>query len=145
MFLSLGIISLRITTQPELYVTPGPNSSIVLNCTYIIENSEDISYMYIYWKKSIGGRYAKLAEFYPDKYAKIPEEGDYLRNRSYVTNPGNGSTSAILTINDVRCNDGGDYQCYVWYLPNGARKVEDQLDKAVILQGKLLQIFRKIS
>ncbi|XP_055996653.1 uncharacterized protein LOC125667155 isoform X2 [Ostrea edulis] len=110
-----GIISLSVLTQSELFVNVDSNASIVLNCTYVTQKGEDISY--IQWKKRNGSKYIVLAEFYPDSSADLSKFGDYLKNRSHLVNPGNGSTSAILNINDIRCEDDGFYQCYVWYKP----------------------------
>lgn len=112
------------------------NASIVLNCTYVTQKGEDISY--IQWKKRNGSKYNVLVEFYPDNIAVLSTNGDYLKNRSHFVYPENESTSAILNINDVRCEDDGLYQCYMRYIPQNTGSTADTQDTDVILEGKEL-------
>lgn len=124
-------------TQSELFVNVDSNASIVLNCTYVTQKGEDISY--IQWKKRNGSEYNVLAHFETDKRAVLSKYGEYLKNRSHLVNPENESTSAILNINDVRCEDGGLYQCYVWYIPQNTAPTVLTQETDVILEGKELQ------
>ncbi|XP_065942282.1 protogenin B-like [Magallana gigas] len=106
-----GIFSLTITTPPEINVSLGSNSSIVLNCTFELDVNEGIRY--VYWGKKLHGTdYNKLVEFFY-KNALYKEHGLSLEKRSNLHSFSDISQSAILNITDVRCEDVGQYQCEV--------------------------------
>lgn len=110
---STGVFSLTVTSSPEINLPLGSNSSIKLNCTFVLEDSEIVAY--IHWKKKTNTNYYKsLAEFY-DKLSYVSINGIYLQNRSELQNYGNGSNSAVLIIKDVRCEDAGQYKCLIQY------------------------------
>lgn len=112
LFLTEGVSSITLITKPELNVTLGSNSPLVLNCTY----PPDISVKQITWRKFIINSYKDLAIFDPgESDAAFATAGVYLRNRSKLTNPKNSSPSAVLIINDVMCEDDGRYQCFSQY------------------------------
>lgn len=104
-----GINSLSVITQAEIDVSRGPNSSIELNCTFALDGNEKVNY--ILWEKGnvklaqfdLSGAYYAAEEF-KDKYKLITYNND--------------SPSAILIINDVKCEDGGNYRCVVNILKN---------------------------
>jgi hypothetical protein len=123
-----------VILQQELPVTPGPNASIVLNCTYVIDTNENI--YFTQWRKENESDYSVMAEFNDDS-ANFIGNGDYLKNRSNLYNYGNGSTvTKILKINDFRCEDAGRYQCYISYKSqNSGSKIYSQ-DTVVFLRGK---------
>ncbi|XP_055996651.1 inactive tyrosine-protein kinase 7-like [Ostrea edulis] len=128
LILSEGILSLRVITEPELYVTVNTKATIVLNCTYIIENSESV--FYIDWRRKHGTDYNTIVRFIPDKPASFKDDGIYLKNRTDLVNPGHGSNSVILKINDVMCEDAGHYRCEV---TSSARY--DSSDTSVFIQA----------
>ncbi|XP_061181468.1 carcinoembryonic antigen-related cell adhesion molecule 5-like [Saccostrea echinata] len=107
-----GISSITVTTNSEINVTLGSNTPIVLNCTYPTE----ITVETIKWKKLVHGVNKYLARFDPRQSdASLAGDGIYLVNRSNLINPKNSSRSAVLIINDVKCEDDGKYQCFVEY------------------------------
>ncbi|XP_055996650.1 nectin-3-like [Ostrea edulis] len=128
LILSEGIVSLKVVTEPELYVTVNTNASIVLNCTYVLGNNDIVSS--IDWKKKHGNDYKTIARFIPNKHASFLQDGIYLENRTDLVNSGNESNSAILKINDVMCEDDGHYQCSVSLWAGG-----DSSDTSVFIQA----------
>lgn len=66
-------------------------------------------------KKTSSGSYNELAKFTARSTLYAPH-GDYLRERSDIYGFNTGSSSAALVINDVKCEDDGQYQCYVDYV-----------------------------
>jgi hypothetical protein len=133
-FFNLGIVSLKVITEQALYVTPGSNAPILLNCTYVKENGENI--FYIQWRKRNVSDYSALAQF-GDNGERFLKNGDYLKNRSDLHSYGNGSTiTKILKINDVRCEDEGRYQCCISYDTLDSGRETSSNDTDVFLQGK---------
>lgn len=94
-------------------VTLKSDSSIVLNCTYTLGVNESFETLYIK-KKTSTESYIELAKF-TDRGHLYTEHGEYLIERSKIYGFKNGSSSAVLAINDVRCEDDGQYQCCVDY------------------------------
>nr|XP_034314842.1 cell adhesion molecule 3 isoform X2 [Crassostrea gigas] len=121
LLLTKGIASLNITSPPEMNITLGSNSSFILNCTFELEGKENIAV--IYWKKKINNNYKTLANFF-EYFPELTEYGKYLQSRSKLQNFGNGSTSAVLIIYEVRCEDVGQYQCEIKYGPNAPKQIE---------------------
>lgn len=109
-----GTLSLTVTAPSEINVTLRSDSSVVLNCTYILDVNEFIDVLYIR-KKTSSGSYIELAKF-NDKFTLYTSNGEYLRERSNIYGLNTGSSSAVMAINDVRCEDDGQYQCYVNYV-----------------------------
>lgn len=108
-----GVFSLTVFIPPEINVILKSDSSIVLNCTYILDVNESIDVLFIK-KKTSSGSYIELAKF-TDRSTLYIEHGEYLRERSKIYGFKNGSSSVVLAINDVRCEDDGQYQCFVYY------------------------------
>lgn len=130
---SAGVFSLTVTSSPEINLTLGSNSSIKLNCTFVLEDSEFVAS--IHWKKKTNTNYYKsLAEFY-DKFSYVSKYGKYLQNRSELQNFGNGSNSAVLIIKGVRCEDVGQYQCSIRYGPGDFEPMETHT--SVYVQGTI--------
>lgn len=109
-----GTLSLTVTAPSEINVSIRSDSPIVLNCTYILDIYETIDVLYIK-KKTSSGSYIELAKF-TDRGTLYTPHGEYLRERSDIYGFNTGSSSAVLAINDVRCEDDGQYQCYVNYV-----------------------------
>ncbi|XP_062583675.1 uncharacterized protein LOC134245401 isoform X2 [Saccostrea cucullata] len=84
------------------------------------------------WKKLFDGVYKDLAEFGEGR-AYFAIDGVYLSNRSNLINPINGSTSFVLVINDVMCEDDGQYQCLVKYI-DGVIAKQARNETTVFLQ-----------
>lgn len=111
----------------EINVSTGPNSSIVLNCSYVLGANEKIDG--ISWFKSISGDYQRLVKFSSSGAVYYK---DSLKNRSQYVNYSDDSPSAILIINDVHCEDSGSYKCIITYI------IDDSL-------GKDIQNFTNVS
>lgn len=134
---STGVYSFTVTSSPDINLTLGSNSSIKLNCTFVLEDNEIV--VSIQWKKKINTNYYKsLAKFY-DKFSTISQTGNYLKNRSELQNYGNGSNSAVLIIKDVRCEDVGQYQCSAAYGPGDPKPMETYT--SVYVQGTWYHIY----
>lgn len=118
-----GIFSLTVTSSPEINVTLGSNSSIKLNCSYVLEDGEIV--IYIHWeKKTNTNHYESLANFYFNYHGLTQYGKKFLQNRSDLQSFGNGSNSAVLIIKDVRCEDVGQYQCIIKYGPEDPEPME---------------------
>lgn len=130
----VGFVCLTITTPPEINATLEPNSSIILNCTF--EKKDDEQIRNVYWKKKISGDYKPLVDVTPS-YADYPVQGVYLKNRSELLRFGNGLTSVVLIIKDVRCIDNGQYQCSITYKAGETSQIAEN-NTAVNIQGIIL-------
>lgn len=124
---------MTITTPPEINATLESNSSIILNCTFERKNNEEIRN--VYWKKKISGDYEELVDV-TYSYADFRLHSAYLKNRSELLRFGNGSTSVVLIIKDVRCIDNGQYQCSITYKAGGASQRAEN-NTAVNIQGNI--------
>lgn len=122
---------MTITTPPEINATLESKSSIILNCTFEKKDNEQIRQ--VYWRKKISGDYEDLVDV-TSSYANYRVHGVYLKNRSVLLRFGNGSTSVVLIIKDVRCIDNGQYQCYINYKA-GETSTNAENNTAVNLQG----------
>lgn len=90
------------------------NSSIILKCTYELENIDEIKNVLWKKKKSESEIYTDLANVFENK-PRYTANGSYLQNRSELHGFSNGSTSVVLIIKDVQCIDNGHYQCLINY------------------------------
>lgn len=129
----VGFVCLTITTPPEINATLESNSSIILNCTFEKKDNEQIRI--VYWSKKISGDYKPLVDV-TLTYADYRVQGVYLKNRSELLRFGNGSTSVVLIIKDVRCIDNGQYQCSITYRADEAYLTAENYT-AVNIQGIL--------
>lgn len=109
----IGILSLTVSSSPEINVTLGSNSSIKLNCTFVLEDHEVIGSL-SWEKKTNNNNYESLANFF-STFSQLTSYGKYLQNRSERQTFLNGSSSAVLTIKYVRCEDVGQYRCFINY------------------------------
>lgn len=119
----------------EINVTLQSDSSIVLNCTTTLGVNEIFDVLIIK-KKTSSGRYIELAKF-TDRYTVYTQDGEYLKNRSKLYGFNTGSSSAVLAINKVRCEDDGQYQCYVDYISkdSGLKSIQNT---TVYINGNIL-------
>lgn len=108
-----GILSLTVTAPSEINASLRSDSSIVLNCTYTLDVNETFDALFIK-KKISSGNYIPLAKF-TDRIALYTYHTKYLIERSNLYGFNTGSSSAVLAIHDVRCEDDGQYQCCVYY------------------------------
>eukprot|EP00105_Crassostrea_gigas_P026094 XP_011446899.1 PREDICTED: leucine-rich repeats and immunoglobulin-like domains protein 1 isoform X3 [Crassostrea gigas] len=131
LFLIKGFVCLTITTPPEINATLESNSSIILNCTFEKKDNEQIRN--VYWKKKISGDYKLLVDVTPN-YVDYSAQGGSLKNRSELFRFGNGSTSVVLIIKDVRCLDNGQYQCSINYKTGETTQIAEN-NTAVNIQG----------
>lgn len=125
---------MTITTPPEINATLESNSSIILNCTFEKKDNEQIRN--VYWRKKMSGDYEDLVDV-THVYTDYRVHGAYLKNRSELLRFGNGSTSAVLIIKDVRCIDNGQYQCSINYKA-GEASLNAENNTAVNIQGIIL-------
>lgn len=125
---------MTITTPPEINATLKSISSIILNCTFQKKNNEAIRN--IFWQKKISGNYEDLVDV-TSIYADYSDHGVYLKNRSELLRFGNGSTSVVLIIKDVRCIDNGEYQCSITYKAGDTSQIAKNIT-AVNIQGIIL-------
>lgn len=110
-FFYTGFISLTVTTPSNILVSSGQNSSIILNCTF--EDQAYTKVTRIVWSKKGENKYNWIATF--TSYEAICLDED-LGNRSSLVTYGSNSSSAIMFISDIRCEDDGQYQCIVGVL-----------------------------
>lgn len=130
----VGFVCLTITTPPEINATLESNSSIILNCTFEKKDNEQIRN--VYWRKKISGDYKPLVDV-TSSYADYSVQGAYLKKRSELLGFGNGSTSVVLIIKDVRCIDNGQYQCSITYKAGEKFQIAEN-NTAVNIQGIIL-------
>lgn len=129
----VGFVCLTISTPSEINATLKSNSSIILKCTFEKKDNEQIRN--VQWRKKISGDYKPLVDVTPT-YAEYRVQGVYLKNRSELLRFGNGSTSVVLIIKDVRCIDNGQYQCSITYRADEASQRAEN-NTAVNIQGIL--------
>lgn len=125
---------MTITTPPEINATLESNSSIILNCTF--EKKDNVQIRNVQWRKKISGDFKPLIDVTPT-YTGYRVQGVYLKNRSELLRFGNGSTSVVLIIKDVRCIDNGQYQCSITYKAGEASQTAEN-NTAVNIQGIIL-------
>lgn len=129
-----GVFSLTvIPPPPEINVTLKSDSSVVLNCTYRLQPNEYIVLVYIRKRTSSGG-YNDLVR-YTERSSQYTPSGEYLRNRSEIYGFDNGS--AVLVIDDVRCEDDGQYQCFLDYTSN-EKPAKNLQNTTVYIHGKIV-------
>ena len=103
----------------------------MLNCTIDIETNETI--VRIYWAKERGSEYNELVEYeFKNKEIVYFEKELEKRSQSFIDH---NSTSAIMVINDVRCEDDGNYRCSVTFDKAGSRSTR-MSNSTVYIQGK---------
>lgn len=120
-------------SSPEINVSLGSNSSIVLNCTFELNANEAITNVYL-GKKLHGTEYNTLAVFYYKSAIYYKTYGLSLENRSNLHSFSDISQSTILNITDVRCEDVGQYRCQV-HFSVGTKGETDQKYTNVYIQG----------
>ena len=131
---NLGVTSLAVITPSQINVTLNSNSSVVLNCTIDIETNETI--VRIYWKKEKGIEYKEFVEYdFSNKKPVYFDEELEKRSQSFIDR---NSTSAIWVINDVRCEDDGNYRCLVMFnKADDGRRSTRESNSTVFIQGKV--------
>ncbi|XP_062615615.1 cell adhesion molecule 3-like [Saccostrea cucullata] len=90
------------------------NATLVLNCSFTEESEESIEPGFaIKWKSGNGDNIAGFSKPGGDN-PKYYSPGEYLRNRSELINPTENSSSALIFINEIVCDDEKpSYKCTV--------------------------------
>lgn len=131
-----GVFSLAVIPPPaEINVTINSNSSIALNCTYRLDTNEYIDIVHIK-KKTSSGEYKDLVRS-TERGTHYTPSGEYLRYRSNIYGINTESSSAALIINDVRCEDDGQYQCELEYVSND-KPLKSMQNTTVYIHGNHL-------
>ncbi|XP_063416749.1 mucin-3B-like [Mytilus trossulus] len=110
-----GSSALNITMNQNILGLLGP-SSVQLNCSFDTD-AGDVLFL-INFKAFIRGAFRNIASFSPPNFgapALILTDGFYLIGRVTLTNPTSASTTAIMTFDEVACEDETDYQCEINY------------------------------
>ena len=113
------------------------DSRVSLNCTFRIENNEEIRDRDIRWQKQNGSSFEDVAIFSPpggkEPYIDNAVEKIY-NNRTDLVAP-NNSLSAIMTITNLICDDEGVYRCWIHYFIENI-EYSEYSDSSVIFTGK---------
>lgn len=114
MWLTLGVYPLSLTTGDVIF---QQSDSIILNCTFHTDSTEDISERDIRWQKQIGYEFKDIALFSPPGRAGpfIVKEMEHLYNNRIELIGPNTSLSAVMIIKHPLCSDQGVYQCRINY------------------------------
>lgn len=107
-----------------------------MNCTYTEADGDVIETNHaIYWRTLEGNLagFSKPGGRDPDYLT----QGEYLRNRSKLYNPTMNSTSALIVIENVSCEDEKlAYFCRIHYQNSDERKTQDSTEVSFSLQSK---------
>lgn len=128
----LGINALTVTSLPEINITLGSDSTIVLNCTFEKEVNEKV--VFITWSKKnekTEDQYTPLVKYY---FKAVVYNDCDLENRSNSITFDDNSNSAILNISEVQCRDNGNYRCDIEYVAPSGKHIS--IITAVNIQGK---------
>lgn len=108
--------SLTLETKDEVVIY-NEDDSIILNCTYHKNDSEEISDRNIQWKKQIGTSLKGVATFSPpggpEPFIERDMKSFYI-NRTELIAP-DSYLAAVFIINKPLCSDEGIYQCWIQY------------------------------
>lgn len=118
----------------DVVVNLQEDNSIILNCTYQIDDEEYISNRKIKWQKQINGEPKVIAMFSPlgGPPPFIEEEMQpFYNNRTELIAP-NTSLSAVLMIKDPVCSDEGIYQCWIEYYPSQVDSETTQIMPSIV-------------
>lgn len=102
------------------------DDSVILNCTYHKESTEDITSRNIRWQKEIENAFKDIAMFSQpgDKIPFIEKDMQpAYSNRTTLIAP-NTSLSAVVIIKDPVCGDGGTYRCWIEYYSDNSEKIQ---------------------
>lgn len=130
--LTVSVDGSKLTTNIDTF----EDASIVLNCTYTEDDGDVLESDHaIYWRTLEGTLvgFSKPGGVDPDYLT----QGEYLRNRSKLYNPTMNSTSALIVIENVICEDEKPaYYCRVFYRNSDNREIEDSAGVSLSLQSK---------
>ena len=133
--LHLGIDALTFTSPPELNVSLGSDSTIVLNCSFEKEINEQV-FQIIWSKKNVTeDKYKQIVQYYANGY--LYKDLDMKDRSTSVTF--NRSPSVILNISEVRCKDNGQYKCHVEHEDSSG--IEISTFTTVNIQGKKVSLY----
>lgn len=108
------------------------DDSVILNCTYHKESTEDIANNNIRWQKQIENAFKDIAMFSPPGAKKpfiVKDMQPVYSNRTELIAP-NTSLSAVVIIKDPVCGDGGTYRCRIEYVSDSSEK--NQTSRTVV-------------
>lgn len=130
--LTVSVDGGKLTTNIDTF----EDATIVLNCTYTEDDGDVIEPDHaIYWRTSEGSLagFSKPGGMDPDYLT----QGEYLRNRSKLYNPTMNSTSALIVIENVNCEDEKPaYYCRIYYQNSGERLNKESAEVSLSLQSK---------
>lgn len=120
-----NVSSLTMQTKDVVTVLQE-DDSVILNCTYHKESTEDITSRNIRWQKEIENAFKDIAMFSQpgDKIPFIEKDMQpAYSNRTTLIAP-NTSLSAVVIIKDPVCGDGGTYRCWIEYYSDNSEKIQ---------------------
>lgn len=130
--------SLTLETKDEVVIY-NEDDSIILNCTYHTNDTEEISDRNIKWKKQIGTSLKDVATFSPPGGPAPFIESDmksFYINRTELIAP-DSYLAAVIIINKPLCSDEGIYQCWIQYYIKESTNIITSTSK-VAFKGKIL-------
>ena len=122
-----GAFTVDISIDMEAVVGP---SDIQVNCSYVADPGDLLFGVNL--KAFSEGMFKTIATFSPMNSAlpAFTTDGQYLVNRSNLTNPNGGSNIATLTFSQIVCEDETVYQCEVDYQDGDTGMVPSPLPTA---------------
>lgn len=134
----IDAFSLTLETKDEVVIYNEDNS-IILNCTYHKNDTEEISNRSIKWKKQIGTSLKVVATFSPpggpEPFIEKDMKSFYI-NRTELIAP-DSYLAAVIIINKPLCSDEGIYQCWIQYYSEESNK-EINSTSNVAFKGTIL-------
>jgi hypothetical protein len=133
---SLGSEALQSNINTNVTATIGePN--VELWCSYIKDDGDYISDIYMKARNKSNEEYLQIAIFYPPEFNRNATlKGEYLTDRVSLTNPTDESSKAILTFNKIQCVDDTDYICGISYATNGTIRKKETISTSIIVTSK---------
>ena len=133
---SLGSEALQSNINTNVTATIG-ETNVELWCSYIKDNGDYISNIYMKARNKSSEEYLQIATFYPpERNCNATLTGEYLTDRVSLTNPTDESSKAILTFNKIQCVDDTDYICGISYDTNGIIRMKETISTSIIVTSK---------
>ena len=129
----LGVHTLTVTSPPEVNVSFGSDSPILLNCSFEKETGKHVNRITWSKKNETEDKYITIIEYYLSYAVYLDPD---MKNRSNCISFDDSSPSAILNISEVQCKDDGQYRCFVEYINSKGNGIRTSTETNVYIQGK---------
>lgn len=135
-----GVHTIVVAIKESKTGLPAENGTEI-ECLYKLEDNSDVFIVIIEAFNRSSSIFNQIATYRPEKISKIPQPGQYLKERVTLTNITKSSKKAVLTFSKLMCIDDTVYKCQVKYVDSmNSYKDQPSNNISITVKGNIFNV-----